>query len=161
MNYKKYCMVAVTMVAMFSIITSSSFLGDNKVFAQSSIFGNLFGSTPSSTPSPAPTQAPSTSNNPFSGLFGSTPSSTTSPAPTQAPSTSNNPLSSMFGGMFGSTPSSTSSEPSSPTTIDKPCHPGSCLGTPGFYTVKGHHHCYEGTSQCIQTSHFNDKREHY
>jgi hypothetical protein len=134
MNYKKYCMVAVTMVAMFSIITSSSFLGDNKVFAQSSIFGNLFGSTPSSTPSPAPTQAPSTSNN---------------------------PLSSMFGGLFGSTPSSTSSEPSSPTTIDKPCHPGSCLGTPGFYTVKGHHHCYEGTSQCIQTSHFNDKREHY
>ena len=49
MNYKKYCMVAVTMVAMFSVITSSSFLGNNKVFAQSSIFGNLFGSAPSYT----------------------------------------------------------------------------------------------------------------
>ncbi len=71
----------------------------------------------------------------------------------------------MFGSMFGSAPSSTPtqapSEPSSPTTIDKPCHPGSCLGTVGFYTIKGHHHCYEGTKDCIQTSHFNDKREHY
>jgi hypothetical protein len=85
----------------------------------------------------------------LSSMFGGSPST----APSTAP---NNPLSSMFGGTPSSEPSTAPTEKNSPTFIDKPCHPGSCLGTPGFYTVKGHHHCYEGTRDCIQTSHFKD-----
>ncbi len=42
MEYKINILIIVTIVSVFAIITSTSFLGKNTVFAQSSIFGNLF-----------------------------------------------------------------------------------------------------------------------
>lgn len=30
----------------------------------------------------------------------------------------------------------------------KQCIPGKCLGTKGYYTQQGHHHCYAGSPMC-------------
>jgi hypothetical protein len=155
MNHKTTITIIVTIVPLLAILASISFfLSYNKVFAQSNIFGdnsggaigNLFrnfgnmfsnlGTTQSKT-----SNSTIVSGNPSGSIFGNA-----------APSSSDK--SKLLGTLFGNAPSSNIGETNSPASIDKPCHPGSCLGTPGYYTVKGHHHCYEGTSECIQTSHF-------
>lgn len=33
----------------------------------------------------------------------------------------------------------------------KECIPGKCLGTKGYYTDIGHHHCFAGTAGCHKT----------
>lgn len=90
MKYKSNLTIIVTLVSVFAIIISTSFLGKDKVFAQNGIFGdnnggligNLFKSFGTfGTPSSAPSTTPSTSSNPFSGLF----SSASSPTPSNAP----------------------------------------------------------------------------
>ncbi|MER5175560.1 MAG: hypothetical protein ABJB76_06240 [Candidatus Nitrosocosmicus sp.] len=136
MNYKTTNTIIVTIVSVLAIIASTSFLGKDKVFAQSNLFddsnGLNFGN--------------------FLKDFGNVldkpgiPSSKTSGAPI----VSDNP----FTKLFGNTPSSSSSEKNSPIFIDKSCHPGSCLGDKGFYTMQGHHHCFQGTRDCVQTSHY-------
>jgi hypothetical protein len=99
MKFKSNLTIIVTMVSVFAIIGSTSFLGKDKVFAQSNIFGdnsggligNLFKNfgtfgAPSSTPS----VPPSTSNNPFSSMFGSAPISTPSNTPVEKSSPTSN-----------------------------------------------------------------------
>jgi hypothetical protein len=164
MNHKTTITIIVTIVPLLAILASISFSNNNKVFAQSSIFGdnsggaigNLFRNFGNvfnnlGTPHSKTSNAPIVSGSPSSSIFDNA-----------APSSSDK--SKLLGILFGNAPSSNPGETSSPTSIDKPCHPGSCLGTPGFYTVKGHHHCYEGTKDCIQTSHFkggHSKGGHY
>jgi hypothetical protein len=159
MNYKTTITIIVMMIPVFIIMVSLSFLSMDKVFAQSSIFGdngggaigNLFRNFGNvfnnlQTPQGKTSTAPIVSGNPSSGIFDNA-----------APSSSDK--SKLLGILFGNNPSINPSENSGPSFIDKPCHPGKCLGTPGFYTIKGHHHCYEGTRDCIQTSHY--KGGHY
>jgi hypothetical protein len=165
MNYKTTITIIVTIVPLLTILTSISFSDNNKVFAQSTVFGdnsgggaignlfrnfgNMFGNL--GTSHSKTSDAPIVSANPSSSIFDNA-----------APSSSDK--SKLLGILFGNAPSSNPGETSSPASIDKPCHPGKCLGTPGFYTVKGHHHCYEGTKDCIQTSHFkggHSKGGHY
>jgi hypothetical protein len=38
----------------------------------------------------------------------------------------------------------------------KKCNPHGCKGTKGYYTVKGHHHCYEGSPGCKRTGHYHE-----
>jgi hypothetical protein len=96
MKYKSNLIIVVSMISVFAIITSFSFLVKDKVFAQSNIlgdnsgglFGNLFKSfgtfgSPNSTPS----TAPSTSSNPFSSMLGSALSPTSSSSPIEKSST--------------------------------------------------------------------------
>ena len=33
----------------------------------------------------------------------------------------------------------------------KDCPQHGCKGTHGYYTVKGHHHCYKGSKGCVNT----------
>ncbi|MDQ6723955.1 MAG: hypothetical protein M3Z01_06800 [Thermoproteota archaeon] len=35
----------------------------------------------------------------------------------------------------------------------KSCNPHGCKGTHGYYTEKGHHHCYKGSSGCYSKGH--------
>lgn len=35
----------------------------------------------------------------------------------------------------------------------KKCNPHGCKGTKGYYTIKGHHHCWKGTKGCVKTGH--------
>ncbi len=139
MNYKATNTIIVTMVSVLAIISSTSFLGKDKVFAQSNLFndnnGLNFGN--------------------FLKHFGDTldNSGISSSETSTAPIVSDNP----FSHLFGNTHSSMSSEKTSPMFIDKPCHPGSCLGDKGFYTIQGHHHCFQGTKDCVQTSQNKNK----
>ena len=153
MNYKTTNTIIVTMVSVLAIIASTSFLGKDKVFAQSNIFndnnGLNFGKflkhfentldNPGISSSKT-RNAPIVSASPFSHLFGNTPNSNliVSASP--------------FSHLFVNTPNSNPGKKSSPMFIDKPCHPGSCLGDKGFYTIQGHHHCFQGTKDCVQTS---------
>jgi hypothetical protein len=34
---------------------------------------------------------------------------------------------------------------------DKECIPGKCLGDKHHYTIKGHHHCFQGTPGCVKS----------
>jgi hypothetical protein len=34
----------------------------------------------------------------------------------------------------------------------KYCNPSGCKGDEGYYTKDGHHHCFEGTKGCIESS---------
>jgi hypothetical protein len=34
----------------------------------------------------------------------------------------------------------------------KYCNPSGCKGDEGYYTKEGHHHCFEGTKGCIESS---------
>ncbi|HEY6535828.1 MAG TPA: hypothetical protein VIY08_08565 [Candidatus Nitrosocosmicus sp.] len=123
---------------------------------------NTTPSTPSTTtiPNTSPS-TPSVSSQPLTGLFGNTPTGTTNISPDDK----NRILSSLFGipaaapAVAPAAAPHTDNDNNGQHIIDKPCHPGKCLGTPGWYTVEGHHHCYEGTRDCIHTSHFHD--EHY
>ncbi len=36
----------------------------------------------------------------------------------------------------------------------KKCNPHGCKGDKGYYTVKGHHHCFKGSAGCKQTGHY-------
>ena len=38
----------------------------------------------------------------------------------------------------------------------KDCPQHGCKGTHGYYTVKGHHHCYKGSSGCKKTGHYHE-----
>jgi hypothetical protein len=33
----------------------------------------------------------------------------------------------------------------------KECIPGKCLGDKHYYTIKGHHHCFQGTPGCVKS----------
>jgi hypothetical protein len=35
--------------------------------------------------------------------------------------------------------------------MGKFCNPSGCKGTEGYYTKEGHHHCWRGTPNCINT----------
>ena len=37
----------------------------------------------------------------------------------------------------------------------KKCNPHGCKGTHGYYTVKGHHHCFKGSNGCKQNGHYH------
>jgi hypothetical protein len=50
------------------------------------------------------------------------------------------------------TPPPVSKPPPKPTSKVPFCKPGSCLGTPHYYTLKGHHHCYDGYPGCVCNS---------
>jgi hypothetical protein len=62
----------------------------------------------------------------------------------------------------GSTGGGSTGGSSSPPPVSKPppkppskvpfCKPGSCLGTPHYYTLVGHHHCYDGYPGCVCNS---------
>lgn len=38
----------------------------------------------------------------------------------------------------------------------KKCDPHGCKGTHGYYTEKGHHHCYKGSKGCTKTGHYHE-----
>jgi hypothetical protein len=50
------------------------------------------------------------------------------------------------------TPPPVSKPPPKPPSKVPFCKPGSCLGTPHYYTLQGHHHCYEGYPGCVCNS---------
>jgi hypothetical protein len=55
------------------------------------------------------------------------------------------------GSSGGTTGGTTHPPPKNPPPTYKPCVPGKCLGTPGYYTTNGHHHCYDGAPGCACT----------
>ena len=65
----------------------------------------------------------------------------------------------IFGDKAGKTPDSNgpSLSTSKPTNLDnsgnkaKECIPGKCLGDKHYYTIKGHHHCFQGTPGCVKS----------
>ncbi len=184
MKHGKPFIVTVTISTVFLIVVSISFTDKETVFAQSSLLGNSNGgllgnmfsnlgnvvgnlgisnlNSPSTTTTPSTTQStPNVASQPFTGLLGNTPTGTTNITPEDK----SRVLDSLFGipaaapAVAPSTTTPTNNDNNGQHFIDKPCHPGKCLGTPGWYTVEGHHHCYEGTRDCIHTSHFHG--EHY
>ena len=38
----------------------------------------------------------------------------------------------------------------------KDCPQHGCKGTKGYYTKHGHHHCYEGSRDCVRTGHYHE-----
>ncbi len=137
MNHKATITIIVTIVPLLAILASISFLSNNKVFAQSSIFGdnsggaignlfknfgNMFNNL--GTPQSKTSNAPIVSGNPSGSIFDNA-----------APSSSDK--SKLLGTLFGNAPSSNPGQISSPASIDKPCHPGSCLGTSWLLYRKG------------------------
>lgn len=36
------------------------------------------------------------------------------------------------------------------------CNPSGCKGDRGYYTVSGHHHCFEGTAGCKATGNYSE-----
>jgi hypothetical protein len=38
----------------------------------------------------------------------------------------------------------------------KDCPQHGCKGTKGYYTEKGHHHCYKGTKDCVNSKHYHE-----
>jgi type II secretory pathway pseudopilin PulG len=122
MKYKINILIIVTVLSVFAIIASTSFLDKNNVFAQSSIFGNLF--------------------NNFGNMFGSSsaPQSKTSTAPagSGSPSSvfdnaapSNSDKSKMLGILFGNAPSGTPGNTPSSIPVEK-------SGPPSNNKVKFH-----------------------
>jgi hypothetical protein len=65
----------------------------------------------------------------------------------------------IFGDKAGKTPDSNGSNlsTSKPANLDnsgnkaKECIPGKCLGDKHYYTIKGHHHCFQGTPGCVKS----------
>ena len=84
MKFKTIITIIVTMVSVFAIIASTSFLGMDKVFAQSSIFGNnnggvignLFNNFGNTLGNLGTSISPSVSSDPLTGLFGNAPNNT-------------------------------------------------------------------------------------
>src|SRR5690349_16026438 len=50
------------------------------------------------------------------------------------------------------TPPPVSKPPPKPTTKVPYCNPHGCKGTPHYYTLVGHHHCYDGYPGCVCNS---------
>ena len=48
----------------------------------------------------------------------------------------------------GKTPGKNNMPPTDNGNSGKQCIPGKCLGTKGYYTKIGHHHCYAGSKDC-------------
>jgi hypothetical protein len=65
----------------------------------------------------------------------------------------------IFGDKAGKTPDSNGPNlsTSKPANLDnsgnkaKECIPGKCLGDKHYYTIKGHHHCFQGTPGCVKS----------
>jgi hypothetical protein len=65
----------------------------------------------------------------------------------------------IFGDKAGKTPDSNGPNlsTSKPANLDnsgnkaKECIPGKCLGDKHDYTIKGHHHCFQGTPGCVKS----------
>jgi hypothetical protein len=71
-------------------------------------------------------------------------------------STSTTTGSSSGSGSSSTAPKTTTTAPKTTTTAPKtttakPCVPGKCLGSPGYYTTNGHHHCFDGAPGCACT----------
>jgi hypothetical protein len=92
--------------------------------------------------------AAATGSKPGAGGAGDNKGSTTSGGSTTGGSTS--------GGSSSPPPKTTpppvSKPPPKPPSKVPFCKPGSCLGTPHYYTLKGHHHCYDGYPGCVCNS---------
>ena len=92
--------------------------------------------------------AAATGSKPGAGGPGDNKGSTTSSGSTSSGSTS--------GGSSSPPPKTTpppvSKPPPKPTSKVPYCNPHGCKGTPHYYTLVGHHHCYDGYPGCVCNS---------
>ena len=87
--------------------------------------------------------AAATGSKPGAGGPGDNKGSTTSSGSTSGGSSSPPPK---------TTPPPVSKPPPKPTSKVPYCNPHGCKGTPHYYTLVGHHHCYDGYPGCVCNS---------